>query len=48
MPVQLVVLEDAQRRLHERLAVSADEFQSIAALLVSQLDLSVSRLLRSH
>jgi RNA polymerase sigma-70 factor, ECF subfamily len=42
------VLAEAQRRLRESLHVPADEFQSIAALVASQLDLSVSRLLRSR
>lgn len=39
------VIETAQRRLRARLGVSPDEMQPLAALVVSQLDLSVSRVL---
>jgi RNA polymerase sigma-70 factor (ECF subfamily) len=41
------IVETAQRLLQERLRVSPDEFQSLAALVVSQLDLSMSRVLSS-
>lgn len=40
------IVQTAQRLLQERLRVAPDEFQSLAALVVSQLDLSMSRVLR--
>lgn len=42
------VIETAQRRLRGRLDVSPDEMRPLAALVVSQLDLSVSRVLRQQ
>ena len=40
------VVDEAQRLLRDRMQLSPAEFESIAALVVSQLDLSVSRILR--
>ena len=41
------IVEKAQRLLRDELHASAEEYESMSRLLVSQLDLSVSRLLRS-
>jgi RNA polymerase sigma-70 factor (ECF subfamily) len=41
------VIREAQRVLHDEMRLTPAEFESVAALVVSQLDLSVSRLLRS-
>jgi RNA polymerase sigma-70 factor (ECF subfamily) len=40
------VIREAQRVLRDEMRLSPAEFESVAALVVSQLDLSVSRLLR--
>jgi RNA polymerase sigma-70 factor (ECF subfamily) len=40
------VIQEAQRLLRDEMQLSPAEFQSVAALVVSQLDLSVSRILR--
>lgn len=40
------VIREAQRVLRDEMRLSPAEFQSVAALVVSQIDLSVSRLLR--
>jgi RNA polymerase sigma-70 factor (ECF subfamily) len=42
------IVKTAQALLHERLRVAPEEFQSLAALVVSQLDLSLSRVLASR
>ncbi len=41
------IVEEAQRLLRDELHASAEDYESMSRLLVSQLDLSVSRLLRT-
>ena len=40
------IVEEAQRLLRQELDVSAEEFDSLARLLASQLDLNISLVLR--
>ncbi len=42
------VIRETQRLLHEEVTLSAAEFESVAARVVSQLDLSVSQILRDR
>ncbi len=42
------VIRETQRLLHEEVTLSPAEFESVAARVVSQLDLGVSRIVRDR